>query len=70
VIVDHEKAWIEMKAYIISKNSHGQRDLLTQMARIEIDCRVPEEERAYDPTPAPTHSRPADRPLREVTAHG
>jgi hypothetical protein len=59
-----------MKAHLLSKNSHGQRDLLTRMAHIEIECRVPEEERSFDPTPAPTHSRPADRPLREVTAHG
>jgi hypothetical protein len=71
VIIDYEKAWVEMKAHLLSKNSHGQRDLLARMARIEIDCRVPEEERVYDPTPpAPSHSRPADRALREVTAHG
>jgi hypothetical protein len=67
VIVDYERAWIEMKAFLLSKNSHGQRDLLTRMALIETDCRVPEEERGFDPTPV---KKPATRPLREVARHG
>lgn len=67
MIIDHERAWVEMKTYLLSKNSHGQRDLLTRMAKIEVDCRVPEEERGFDPTPV---RKPADRPLREVARHG
>lgn len=69
MIVDYEKAWVEMKAHLLSKNSHGQRDLLTRMAQIEIDCRVPEEFRVFDPGPLP-HREPSTRALREVTRHG
>jgi len=68
VIVDYEKAWVEMKAHLLSKNSHGQRDLLTRMAAIEVDCRVPEGDRDFDPTP--TYRKPSERALREVSAHG
>jgi len=67
MIIDHERAWVEMKTYLLSKNSHGQRDLLTRMAKIEVDCRVPEEERGFDPTPV---TKPATRPLREVARNG
>jgi hypothetical protein len=69
VIVDHERAWMEMKAFLLSKNSHGQRDLLARMAQIEVDCRVPEEFRAFDPGPLP-HREPATHALREVRRHG
>lgn len=69
MIVDHERAWVEMKTYLLSKNSHGQRDLLTKMAQIEVDCRVPEDQRGFDPTPT-MNRKPATRPLREVARHG
>jgi hypothetical protein len=69
VIIDYERAWTDLKAQVLSKKSHGQRDLLTHMAQIEIDCRVPEELRAFDPGPL-YRSKPADRPLREVARHG
>jgi hypothetical protein len=68
VIVDYERAWVELKAHLLSKNSHGQRDLLTEMAKIETGCRVPEDQRGYDPDPP--YSKPATRALREVTRHG
>ena len=51
VIVDHERAWMELKTHILSKNSHGQRELLSRMAQVEVDCRVPEGERGYDGAP-------------------
>lgn len=68
MIVDYERAWLELKDYLLSKNSHGQRDLLTQMAQVEIDCRVPESEREFDPTPR--MKKPATHSLREVVRHG
>lgn len=68
MIIDYERAWTDLKAQVLSKNSHGQRDLLTQMAQIEIACRVPEELRAYDP--GPPYQKPSARALREVTSHG
>lgn len=68
MIIDFEKAWTDMKVYLLSKNSHGQRDLLTHMAQIEVDCRVPEDQRGFDPTPVAR--KPAARSLREVARHG
>jgi hypothetical protein len=68
VIVDYERAWLELKAAIVEKNSHGQRDLLSTMSRIEVQCRLPEGERNFDPTPL--EQRPAVRPLREAARHG
>lgn len=66
-VVDYEKAWLEMKAFLVTKNSHGQRDLLTRMSHIEVECRLPESERDFDPTP---QRQPTGRALREVTRHG
>lgn len=68
MIIDYEKAWTEMKVYLLSKNSHGQRDLLTHMAQIEVACRVPEQFRGFDPDPLP--KSPSTKPLREVARHG
>jgi hypothetical protein len=67
VIVDYERAWLELKAYIVLKNSHGQRDLLARMSHVEVACRLPEGERDFDPTPQRQSSA---RALREVTRHG
>lgn len=33
--VDYERAWRELRHVVLGKPSHGQRDLLTQMAQIE-----------------------------------
>lgn len=49
--VDYERAWLRLKALVVEKTSHGQRDLLAQMSRIEVDCAVPEGQEAYDPAP-------------------
>ena len=67
MIVDYEKAWLELKAHVVGKNSHGQRDLLGAMTRIELDCRLPESERDFNDTPRSTS---AVRPLREAVRHG
>jgi len=57
VLVDYERAFLRLKEVVISKKSHGQKDLLAAMAQIELDCRV--EEAGYDPTPrTPSLSRP------------
>jgi hypothetical protein len=69
VIVDYERAWLELKAYVVGKNSHGQRDLVGKMTRIEVDCRLPEGERNFDDTVDP-RSMSAVRPLREAARHG
>lgn len=69
MIVDYERAWLELKAHIVSKNSHGQRDLISTMTHIEVDCRLPEGERNFDGTTV-ERSTSAVRPLREAARHG
>lgn len=49
--VDFEAAWLDLKAYIATRPSHGQRDLLRQITEIEIDRRVPEGEEGFDSLP-------------------
>jgi hypothetical protein len=61
-VVDHERAWLAFKKVITSKASHGQRELLAEMARIEIECEVPEGQEGFDGTPLAKRdgSRPAE----------
>lgn len=45
-VVDSERVLVAVKAHIASKPSHGQRDLLAAIARIEVESvRQEEEER-------------------------
>ena len=39
--IDFEAAWADLKAEILGKPSHGQRDLLASMARLEVEYRLP-----------------------------
>ena len=57
MLVDYEKAFIELKARLLSKNSCGQRDLLSLLIQLEVTCRVPEGEENFDPTPRPQYAR-------------
>jgi hypothetical protein len=36
VLVDHERLLLDFKEYVIKKSQHGQRDLLTEIARLEV----------------------------------
>ena len=62
--VDYERAWLVLKGVVLSKKSHGQRDLLTAMARAEVDSAVPEGQEGFDSTPA--RSKSSDERLRAV----
>lgn len=42
MLVDHEEVLLRLKEHIVGKNSHGQRDLLGVLTRLEVECRVPE----------------------------
>jgi hypothetical protein len=66
--VDYERCWLVLKEHVLSKNSHGQRDLLSVMARAEIDSAVPEGQEGFDATPA--RSRPSDQRLRVAASDG
>lgn len=70
-VVDHERAWLALKKVVTSKPSHGQRDLLSEMARIEIECEVPEGQEGFDGTPPAQHSsKPTEKPPALEVAHG
>ena len=62
--VDYERCWLVLKEVVLSKKSHGQRDLLEAMTRAEVDSAVPEGQEGYDATPA--RSKPSDERLRAV----
>lgn len=49
MLVDYERAWLELKREVVSKNSHGKRDLLARMAEIEVESEI--DEAGYDPRP-------------------
>jgi hypothetical protein len=69
MLVDYERAFLELRASLLEKNSWGQRDLLSLLTRIEVDCRLPEGERNFDDTVV-DRSTSAVRPLREAARHG
>jgi hypothetical protein len=48
-VIDYERAWIRLKAVIVEKGSHGQRDLLAEMGRIEVECAAADD--SFDPGP-------------------
>ena len=72
--VDHARAWLALKAYLLSKNAHGQRDLLAHMARIEVESSVAEGEEGFDPSPLRRNGRnrgyPAHAMPREAGRDG
>ncbi len=51
MLVDYERAWLRLKEEIVRKPAHGQRDLLTAMAVIEVESRITEGDEGFDPTP-------------------
>lgn len=44
MLVDHERVLVELKAVIAAKPSHGQRDLLAEIGRLEAEHRTTAEE--------------------------
>jgi hypothetical protein len=68
MLVDYERAFLELRSSLLAKNSWGQRELLALLTRIEVDCRLSEGERDFDPLPF--RSKPSVEPLREAARHG
>lgn len=64
-VVNYERAWLRLKAHIDGKPSHGTRDLLSEMGRIEVACEIPEAEEGFDARPMP-RATPADVDPREL----
>jgi hypothetical protein len=36
-VIDYERVLVALKAYLMSKPSHGQRDLLAAISRMEVE---------------------------------
>lgn len=41
MVVDYERAWVELTAHIASRTQHGREPTLVAMAEIAQRCRVP-----------------------------
>lgn len=50
--IDYARAWLSLKEVVLSQRSHGQDGLLGHMARIELECRVPEGQEGLSDLPA------------------
>jgi hypothetical protein len=57
VDVDFAAAWLDLKAHIVSKKSHGARELSLTMSKLEVEHRVPDGQRGFSDQPAPLRSR-------------
>lgn len=42
MLVDAERVLLELKGYVASKSHHGQRDLLAEIARLEVSNQLAE----------------------------
>ena len=61
MVVDYEAVVLALKAYIVTRNSHGKRDLLARLVELEVEYALPEGEEGIDPTPLRlARSEPAD----------
>jgi hypothetical protein len=68
-VVDHERAWVKLKAHIVEKRSHGQDELLRTMTDLEVLCEIPEEFEGFDDRPRRTRSgaaQPNGKPAERV----
>jgi hypothetical protein len=54
-VFDAERAWHRLKAEVVSKPSHGKRDLLATMVEIELECTLDDHERNFDSGPVAWH---------------
>jgi hypothetical protein len=62
VIVDYERGWLRLREVILEKRSHGQDELLAQMARIELENELPEGAEDFDARPPRRTTRASDTP--------
>ena len=58
--VDWSKAWLDLKAALIQKPSHGSRDLALLMAELEVKHQLPESQGGYSDRPTPLRPRKDD----------
>ena len=51
--VDFSRAWLDLKAELVKKGSHGARDLALLMAELEVKHAIPESQARYSDRPTP-----------------
>jgi len=70
VDIDYAACWLALKEVVLAKRSHGSNGLLAEMARLEVENRVPEGQEGFSDLPlmrVPSDDEPAKRPF---AAHG
>lgn len=67
--VDYEVVNVKLRALIASKPSHGRDALLRQMAEIEADCMIPEDQRGYDDRPVVHYQHRTIDPANSAASH-
>lgn len=50
-VFDSERAWLRLKEVVVQKGSHGRSGLLTEMARIEVECSLDDDARQFAEPP-------------------
>ena len=55
--VDFSRAWLDLKAELVKKGSHGSRDLALLMAELEVKHAIPESQAGYSDRPTPLRTR-------------
>lgn len=67
--IDYERVLIGLKEKILSKRSHGQDELLQEIARLEVESRLPEGQEDFDGRPRPARVEPDGHLRLEEPVH-
>lgn len=51
MVVDYQRVTLGLKAYVGTKRSFGQDELLREIARLEVESQLPESEHEFDRLP-------------------
>lgn len=72
MVVDHERVVLRLKEHILTKRSHSTAELAEVIARLEVECEVPEGEAGFSGLPSRDRqddtSAPADGGASESRA--
>jgi hypothetical protein len=68
--IDYERAWGLLKTEIVSKPSHGKKDLLASIGEIEVKCMAPEDTESFDTSHPEGRRRPLRGAQNGVAHHG
>jgi hypothetical protein len=63
MLVDYERAFLDLKARLIEKRSWGLRELMVLVAEVEQDSRLDADD--FDPTPEVTREPAISSPVQD-----